>query len=133
MLAKIPKIVLLSVAMLLAAHAAGLLEMVQLSRTLDVSIWMPYSALALVYSLLAALLTLILLGKRLARAVYTFLAVISLLSAVIHFADLSAEGLLVATAKLVAVVLLYVPASNRWFNRGSPNNSFKPTPLRGAA
>jgi len=38
----------------------------------------------------------------------------------------AAQGLL----QLAAVVLLLMPASNRWYR---PNNSFKPKPLRGSA
>ena len=37
-----------------------------------------------------------------------------------------AQGIL----QTAAVVLLFLPSSRRWFR---PNNSFKPTPLRGAA
>jgi len=129
----IPKPVLFSVVLLLAAHAAGLWQMILLSRTSGVPLWMPYSTLAVVYSLLMALLVMMLRGKRWARAVYTVLGVLSLLSAVGHVADLSAAGLLVAMAKVVALVLLYVPASNSSFAGSRPNNSFKPNPLRGSA
>jgi len=129
----IPKLVLFSVALLLAAHAAGLWQMILLSRTLGVPLWMPYSTLAVVYSLLIVLLVMILRGKRWARMVYTVLGVLSLLSVVGHVSDLSATGWLVAMAKVVALVLLYVPASNSWFTGSSPNNSFKPKPLRGSA
>lgn len=118
----IPKPVLLSIALLLAAHGAGLWQMILLSRTLGVSLWMPYSTLAVVYLLLAVLLVMILRGKRWARSVYTVLGILSLLSVVDHAADLSASGWLVAAAKVVALVLLYVTASNSWFAGSSPNN-----------
>jgi hypothetical protein len=129
----IPKPILFSTALLLAAHAAGLWQMIFLSRTLGVPLWMPYGTLAFVYSLLMVLLVMVLRGKPWARALYTVLGALSLLSAVGHNADLSATGWLAATAKVVALVLLYVPVSNSWFARSSPNNSLKPTPLRGAA
>jgi hypothetical protein len=107
--------------------------MILLSRTLGVPLWMPYSTLVFVYLLLAFLLVMILRGKRWARAVYTVIGVLSLLSAVGHVADLSAVGWLVAASRAVALVLLYVTASNSWFAGSSPNNSFKPKPLRGSA
>ncbi len=128
-----PKPIIFSVALLLVVHAAGLWQMILLSRTLGVSLWMPYSTLALVYSLLAVLLVMILRGKRLARAVYTVLGVLSLLSVVSHITDLNVAGWLVAAAKTLALVLLYIPTSNSWFAGGSPNNSFKPNGLRPSA
>ena len=118
-----PKPVLLSVALLLAAHATGLWQMILLSRTLDVPLWMPYSTLAAIYLLLAALLAMILSGKRWARATYTVLGIFSLLSALNLIADLSAVGWLAAAAKASALVLLYVPISNSWFIDKSSNNS----------
>ena len=53
---RIAKPVLLSVTLLLAVHGIGLWEMIQLARALGVSIWMPYSVLAIVYGLLAGVL-----------------------------------------------------------------------------
>ncbi|MCI4569505.1 hypothetical protein [Lysobacter sp. CFH 32150] len=129
----IPKPVLLSVALLLATHGAGLWQMILLSRTLSVPLWLPYSTLAAVYLLLAALLVMIMRGKRWARSAYTVVGILGLLSVLGHIADLSTSGWLVAAAKVVALVLLYVPASNSWFAGSSPNNSFKPKPLRGSA
>lgn len=121
----IPKSVLLSVAILLTTHVAGLWQMILLSRILGVPLWMPYSALAVFYLLLVALLVLILRGKYWARAVYTVLGIFSFLSVLGHIADLSAVGWLVQAAKFVALTLLYVPTSNSWFTDRSPNNSFK--------
>ena len=129
----IPKPVVVSITLLVAAHAAGLWQMILLSRTLGVPLWIPYSTLVFVYSLLLAVLVFILRGKRWARAAYTILGVLSLLSAVGNVADLSAAGWLVAATKVVGLALLYVPASNLWFAGSSPNNSFKPKPLRGSA
>src|SRR4051794_34768959 len=99
----IPKPVLLSVALLLATHATGLRQMILLSRTLGVPLWMPYSTLAFVYTLLVALLVMILRGKRWARSAYTVLGLLSLLSVLGHIADLSEAGWLVAAAKVVAL------------------------------
>lgn len=129
----IPKPVVLSVGLLLATHAVGLWQMISLSRTLGVALWMPYGMLALVYSLLVALLAMILLGKFWARATYTVLGVLGLLSIFGHIVDLDATGWLAGGAKVAALVLLYVPASNSWFMGASPDSSFKPTQLRGAA
>ena len=129
----IPKPVLLSVALLLATHGVGLWQMILLSRTLGVPLWMPYSTLAVVYFLLAALLAMIMRGKRWARSTYAVVGILGLLSVLGHIADLSALGWLVAAAKVLALVLLYVPASSSWFVGSSPNNSFKPKPLRGSA
>jgi hypothetical protein len=129
----IPKPVLFSVALLLGTHAIGLWQMVLLTRTLGVPLWMPYSTLAFLYSLLVALFAMILLGKRWARTTYTALGVLILFSGLGHAAELSVLGWLVAAGRVVAVVLLYVPASDSWFTGSSPNTSFKPEPLRGSA
>ena len=123
--AKIPRTVLLAATLLLTAHAVGLWQMVLFSSTLGVSRWMPYSALAVAYSLLAALFVLILRGKRWARSAYTLIAVLAFVSAIGHARDLSALGFVLASAKVVALVLLYVSASERWFSR---DNSLKPRP-----
>ena len=129
----IPKAICLSVALLFVVNAIGLREMVLLSRILGVPLWMPYSTLAFLYSLLALLLVMILLGKRWARTTYTILAIINLLSLAGHVTDISLLGWMVATAKGAAIWMLYVAGSEPWFNRSSPNNSFKPKPLRGSA
>jgi hypothetical protein len=123
----IPKPILVAVALLLAAHGTGLWQMTLLSRTLDVPLWMPYSILALIYSLLAALFAMLLRGKRWARTAYTVLWVFGLFSVVGHITDLSVVGWLIAAARATALALLYVPASNSWYAGSSPNNSFKPT------
>jgi hypothetical protein len=115
--AKIPRVVLLSVSLLIAAHAVGLWQMVLLSNSLGVALWMPYSALAVVYSALATLFVMILRGKRWARTAYTLIAVFNLLSALQHVQELSALGFVVASAKVVAVVLLYVSTGERWFSQ----------------
>ena len=119
---KIPRTILLSATLLLAAHAVGLWQMVLLSRTLGVPLWMPYSILVVVYSLLAGLFVMILRGKRWARNTYSFIAVLAVLSALAHAQDLGAAGFALVAAKVVAVVLLYVSASERWFDR---SNSLK--------
>ncbi len=129
----IPKPVIVSVALLFGAHAIGLWQMILLSRTLGVPLWMPYSTLAVMYSLSTVLLVLILRGKRWARATYTVVGVLGFLSAAGHIADLSVAGWLVTAGKAVALVLLYIPVSNLWFAGSNPNNSFKPKPLRGSA
>ena len=130
---KLPKSVLIAVLLLAMAHAAGLWEMIAISHTLGVPLWMPYIVLVICYSFIALLLTMLLRGKRWARTTYTALAAFGLLATLTHATGISTLGLTVLATKIVAVVLLYVSASNQWFNRDGPNNSFKPTPLRGAA
>ena len=115
----IPRPVLISAALLLTTHVVGLWQMILLARTLSVPLWMPYSTLAVIYPLLIALLAMMLRGKRWARFIYTVLGVISLLAAFEHVAGLSAAGWLVVSAKVVALVLLHIPASNLWFEGSS--------------
>ena len=130
---KLPKSILIAVLLLVATHASGLWEMIAISHTLGVPLWMPYVMLAICYSFIALLLVMILRGKRWARTTYTVLAVFGFLSTLTHATGISTLGLAVLAMKILALVLLYVSASNQWFNRDGPNNSFKPTPLRGAA
>ena len=129
----VPKPVLLSVTLMLVIHGVGLRQLILLSRTLGVPLWMPYSTLVVAYLLLAALFVMILRGKHWARSAYTVVGVVGVVSALGHITALSAPGWLVAAAKVLALVLLYVPASSLWFAGSSPNNSFKPKPLRGSA
>ena len=114
--ARIPVTVLLSVVLLIATHAWGLWQMVLLSNTLSVALWMPYSTLAVIYSFLAGLFVMILRGKRWARTAYTVLAVVGVFAALPHVRDLGALGFLAALARIVAIVLLYVSVSERWFD-----------------
>jgi len=114
---EIPTPVLISAALLTAVHAVGLWQMVLLSRTTDVPLWMPYSTLAVLYSLLAVALTMVLLGKRWARTIFAILAAFAVLSALGRLAGMA--GFLTAAVKVLAVVLLYVPTSDAWFNRNS--------------
>jgi hypothetical protein len=115
--ARIPRTVLLSMSLLTATHAVGLWEMVQLSSSLGVALWMPYSALAVVYFVLAVIFVMILRGKRWARSAYTVIAVFGFLSALGQAQNLGAIGLVVAITKVVAVVLLYLSAGEHWFDR----------------
>ena len=130
---KLPKSVLIAVLLLAMAHAAGLWEMIAISHTLGVPLWMPYMALAICYSSIVLFLAMMILGKRWARTTYTALAAFGFLATLAHATGISTIGLTVLATKVVAVILLYVSASNQWFNRDDPNNSFKPTTLRGAA
>lgn len=128
-----PKPVLLSLTMLLVTHAVGLWHMVLLSHTLGVPLWMPYSALVIVYSLLAFLLAMILLGKYWARAAYTTLGALSLLATLGRAGDVDALGWLMAAFKVVALVLLFIPVSNLWFTSGGRRTSLEPTSPRSSA
>ena len=130
---KLPKSILIAVLLLTMAHAAGLWEMIAISRTLGVPLWMPYISLVICYSFIALLLAMMLRGKRWARTTYTALAIFGFLATLNHATGISTLGLAVLAAKIVAIILLYISASNQWFNRDGPNNSSKPTPLRGAA
>ncbi len=107
--------------------------MILLSRTLGVPLWMPYSTLGFVYSLVMVLIIMILRGKRWARLFYTVFGVLGIFSVFGHLADISAAGWLAVATKALAVALLYAPASNSWFAGSSPNNSFKSKPIRGVA
>ena len=91
--------------------------MIAISRTLGVPLWMPYITLAICYSLLALLLAMILRGKRWARTTYTALALLGLLTTLSHATVISTLGLVLVAVKILAIVLLYVSASNQWFNR----------------
>lgn len=122
----VPKSVVCATTLLLATHAAGLWEMILLSRTLGVPLWMPYSVLAFVYSLVLFLLLLLLRGKSWARVVCTVFGILNLLSASQHIAALGVAGWLVATAKAIALMLLYAPASNAWFAGYRLGDSSKP-------
>ena len=124
----VPKPVLLSVVLLSGAHAVGLWEMILLSGTLGVPLWMPYSTLGVVYTLLVSLLAAILYGKNWARFIYTALAVLGFLAVPSHIADISSTGWLALAAKAAALVCLYLPVANSWFAGSRPNNSFKVTP-----
>jgi hypothetical protein len=116
---EIPKPILFSCALLLAAHAVGFWQMVLLSRTLGVPLWMPYSTLAVVYSLLLVLLMMILRGKNWARITYTVIGAFGLLTLVGHADEIDTLGWLASTAKLAALALLFVPTSNSWFDGNS--------------
>jgi hypothetical protein len=119
----IPKSILLSVALLVVAHAVGFWEMVLLSRTLGVPLWMPYSTLTFAYLLLAVLLTMILLGKPWARITYVVFFVLNLFATLGHLTNLSATGRLMIAIKIAAIVLLYVSSSNSWFKNDSDKSS----------
>jgi len=130
---KLPKSILIATLLLAMVHAAGLWKMIGISKTLGVPPWMPYITLAVCYLFIALLLVMMLRGKRWARTTYMAIAAFGLLATLAHATGISNLGLAVLATKIVAVILLYVSASNQWFNRDGPNNSFKPTPLRGAA
>ena len=118
---EIPKSVIFSCVLLLAAHAVGFWQMVLFSRTLGVPFWMPYSTLAVVYSLLLVLLMMILRGKNWARITYAIIGVFGFFTLFGRTSEIDTFGWLVSAAKLAALVLLFVPASNLWFDADNPH------------
>ena len=130
---KPPKSILIATLLLALVHAAGLWEMLGISKNLGVPLWMPYLTLTFCYFFIALLLVMMLRSKRWARTTYTTLAAFGLIATLAHAPGISTLGLTVLATKIIGVILLYVSASNQWFNRDGPNNSSKPTPLRGAA
>ncbi|WP_234006484.1 hypothetical protein [Xanthomonas sacchari] len=88
--------------------------MIGLSGTLDVPLWLPYSALAVLYSLLIFLIVKMMRGSQLARTAYTAVGLLGLVSTASSANHLGMGWLMVA-AKLAALTLLYIPSSDAWF------------------
>lgn len=113
---RVPSTVFLPVALLLPSVAVGFWRMVEFSRTLEgVPLWMPYSAIAVQYAVLLAWLMLILLGKRWARTTYAVMGVLGLVALFPHLAELRPLDWALTSSKLVALLLLYLPANDAWF------------------
>ncbi|WP_267095255.1 hypothetical protein [Xanthomonas sacchari] len=110
-----PNAVSVSVALLFATHMIGLAQMIGLSGTLDVPLWLPYSALAVLYSLVIFLVVMMMRGSQLARTIYTVVGVLGLLSTASSANHLDMMSWLIVVAKLAALALLYIPSSNAWF------------------
>ncbi|WP_131721635.1 hypothetical protein [Xanthomonas sp. NCPPB 1128] len=89
--------------------------MIGLSGTLDVPLWLPYSALAVLYPLVIFLIVMMMRGSPLARSIYTVVGLLGLVSTASSANHLDMVGWLIVAAKLSAMALLYVPASNSWF------------------
>ncbi|WP_371180726.1 hypothetical protein [Xanthomonas sacchari] len=123
-----PKAVSVSVALLVATHMIGLAQMIGLSGTLDVPLWLPYSALAVLYSLLIFLIVMLMRGSQLARTTYTVVGLLGLVSTA-SSANHLGMGWLIVAAKLTALTLLYIPSSDAWFaaRSGGETHSSKKT------
>lgn len=119
----LPKTVAWSVGLLFATHAVGLRDMVVLSRSLGVALWMPYVTLAVVYAAIACVLAMILSGRRWARILYTLVAAIGLLAVIGRVSEVPPFGWLVLAVKIAALALLHAPASNAWFDRARDGSS----------
>jgi hypothetical protein len=130
-----PKSLIVAVVLLAGAHVFGIAQLVSAIRNglLDIAPALPSAITAAVYALLLGLLALLWLGRHWARFVCAVAAFLALLINALHLPSLSAAATAWFFGKAVALTLLYVPASNRWFRAVGPNNSSKPTPLRGAA
>jgi len=122
-----PKTVGCSIALLIAAHVVGFLQIVRFTQAenLGVSPWVPYALIAVIYGGFAWLFVLVFRGVYWARLAYTFLAGFSLLASLPHWPELSIPAKAAFLSKALGLVLLYAPASNLWF-RG-PNYSSKRT------
>lgn len=121
MSAKPPKEILMSVSLLTGIHIVGLWQMILLSRTLGVALWMPYSALVVVYVGLAALLAMILFGKSWARTVYSILTIFGAIILLGSAEKLDMPSIALNAIRFTAVALLYLPVSNLWFSPRSLN------------
>lgn len=110
-----PNAVSVSVALLVATHMIGLAQMIGLSGTLDVPLWLPYSALVFLYSLLIFLIVMIMCGSQLARTICMSVGLLGLVSIAGSANHLEMMGWLIVATKLAALALLYVPSSNAWF------------------
>lgn len=110
-----PKATSVSVALLVAAHTMGLAQMISLSATLDVPPWMPFGALTVLYAMLVFLIMMLLRGSQLARTIYTVVGGLGLVSTARVANQLDMVSRLIVAAKLVALMLLYLPSSSRWF------------------
>jgi hypothetical protein len=130
-----PKSLIFAVVLLAGAHVFGIAQLVSAIRNglLEIAPAIPSAITAAVYALLLGLLALLWLGRDWARFVCAVAAFFALLTNSPYLPSLSAAATTWFIAKAVGLALLYVPASNRWFRSAGPNNSSKPTPLRGAA
>ncbi len=111
----------MSVSLLTGIHIVGLWQMILLSRTLGVALWMPYSALVVVYVGLAALLAMILFGKSWARTVYSILTIFGAIILLGSAEKLDMPSIALNAIRFTAVALLYLPVSNLWFSPRSLN------------
>ncbi|MDR7135716.1 hypothetical protein J2X06_002925 [Lysobacter niastensis] len=137
-----PKTVLSAVFLIAATLLVGLVQTIRFLPTdLPLSPAITYGITSALYLALAALVYLIARGKDWARITYTAILVLGFLkaaatvSALLQAPQANLLPIAMYGAKIVALVLLYVPSSNAWFRHhgGSSNNSFKPKPLRGSA
>ncbi|WP_205123636.1 hypothetical protein, partial [Cognatilysobacter lacus] len=94
---------------------------------------LPVVVTAAVYVFLLGLLGLAAVGRDWARFLGAVIALLALLENAPHVLSFGSFALAWFAAKACGLALLYAPPSNRWFRQVGPNNSSKPTPLRGAA
>lgn len=130
-----PVALVAAVALLVTTHIYGAAEPIQQIRAgnLGVGPLLPSAVLLSAYLLQFALVALVWRGKDWARLLCAALAVLALLASAPHLAAFSALAVGWFSAKVLAVALLFVPPTNRWFRSAGPDNSSKPTPLRDAA
>lgn len=108
---------MLSIALLVSTHAIAIWQLVEVSNTLGVALWLPYIALAVIYLLVFAWLALILLGKRWALTVYTAVAILGFFSYIPNLDQLGVLDWCVGAIKLAALGLLHLPSSDFWFGK----------------
>ncbi|WNH52786.1 hypothetical protein [Stenotrophomonas oahuensis] len=114
---RVPRALMLSIALLVATHAIAIWQLADVSNTLGVALWLPYTALAVIYLLVFAWLALILLGKRWARTVYTAVAILGLFSYIPNLDQLDVLDWCVGAIKLAALGLLHLPSNDFWFGK----------------
>jgi hypothetical protein len=121
-----PKSVLLSVVLLLAAHLAALWPVVVWAQNSGVPPLPMYTVITVACALLVIWLFFIVIGKSWARTTYTIFAVLGLLGAFVRLSEFDALAYILWVVRASAVILLYIPTSDSWFMRRSPDNSSNP-------
>ncbi|GAB1597172.1 hypothetical protein [Lysobacter claricitrinus] len=132
---KRPPTLIAAVLLLAATHIYGITELAQVISTgnLGVAPMLPSAVAAVVYLALLGLVVMVWLGRDWARFICAVAGFLAVLTNAPHLASFDGSAVMWFFAKAAAVALLYVPPTNRWFRWSGPNNSSKPTPLRGAA
>jgi peptidoglycan/LPS O-acetylase OafA/YrhL len=125
MTASIPKTVLSAVVLLAVTLLVGLVQILRfLPGDLPVSPVITYGITITLYLFFGALLYLIARGKDWARFTYTAILILGFLKATVTIVALLQSSevnpvlpMTLYGAKVIALILLYVPPSNAWFRR----------------
>ncbi|GAB1597225.1 hypothetical protein [Lysobacter claricitrinus] len=128
-----PKTLVAAIALLAATHVYGIAVIALVVGTLSGMLVPSIALIVAIYSLLLMLLVFVWLGHDWARLVCGVVAFLAVLVTAPRLLSMSPLATCWFVAKAAGLFLLYVPPTNRWFRSAAPNNSSKPTPLRGAA